>query len=170
MVLKWRNDPSVKSKMLGQTDISLEDHQKWFSGVENSQHQNVFIFQHGNIDKGFIAFHKKRSHPRICTWGFYLAPEAEHGLGLGLKLGLASLDYGFFELEFDQIIGEVLESNLVSQKFHTRLGFKIDNREAFEAGFTRANETVIQYSITKEQWIIRSATAGGSNHVQNNRD
>jgi len=170
MVLKWRNAPSVKSKMLGQTDISLEDHQKWFSGVENSQHQNVFIFQHENIDKGFIAFHKKRSHPRICTWGFYLAPEAEHGSGLGLKLGLASLDYGFFELEFDQIIGEVLESNLVSQKFHTRLGFKIDNQEAFEAGFTRANETVIQYSITKEQWIIRRANAGGSNYVQNNRD
>lgn len=120
IVLQWRNHQEVRRFMYSQHEISLEEHQRWFSQVSGEPNRHLLIYQCEGLPLGFVNFHQLRSSA-VAEWGFYLAPDAARGTGM--RLGQAALDYAFNQLALHKVCGEALDYNQRSQRFHQKLGF-----------------------------------------------
>jgi RimJ/RimL family protein N-acetyltransferase len=85
-----------------------------------------------------------------CKWGFYLGTE---GLprGTGSALGYYGLSYAFAELPFVQeIVGEVLGTNLRSVTLHERLGFV--EIGVMEATRNDRSEQIVSFALSRAAW------------------
>ena len=45
VVLSWRNDPVVRTKMFNQSEISKESHREWFMDVSHNPNHEVLIME-----------------------------------------------------------------------------------------------------------------------------
>ena len=120
MVLVWRNDPRIRSCMLTQHEISLDEHRTWFSRVSNDETRRQLIVEDQGGPIGFVQF-SGVMEGGISEWSFHTAPNSKKGSGK--KLGIAALNYAFEVLKLHKVCGQVLISNRASLAFHARLGF-----------------------------------------------
>lgn len=119
IVRSWRNHPAVRNYMFQQDEISEHEHRQWFANKQQDANTHLLIFEKNNEPIGFLNL--KINKLAVIDWGFYLSPSAQGGLGK--KLGKMGVEYCFNELKAEAIFGEVLVSNIRSQKLHERLGF-----------------------------------------------
>ena len=120
MVLRWRNDESVRRYMYTQHEITLEEHSGWFKRASAAADRRLLVFERGGEPLGFINFHDNGA-VGIADWGFYIAPEAPRGTGSAL--GKAALNYAFGSINLHKICGQALGFNNGSIRFHDKLGF-----------------------------------------------
>lgn len=120
-LLAWRNHPDVSKYMYSQHEVTLEEHLAWFEKVSTSSLHHQFILKINNLPCGYMAFFEDKEL-NVANWGFYVAPNASKGVGL--ILGSLGISMGFEVLQFKAILGEVIEGNEVSKRFHERLGFR----------------------------------------------
>lgn len=120
MVLSWRNHPEIQRHMYNRNAITPEEHRQWFLQCSNDSKRHLIIYQEKSTPKGFVNF-REISNNGIVDWGFYTKPNSEKGTGR--KLAIAALQYGFLELGFHKVVGQVIDSNKRSIQFHLRIGF-----------------------------------------------
>jgi RimJ/RimL family protein N-acetyltransferase len=74
-------------------------------------------------------------------------------------MGTLAIDYAFERFEVDQIGGEALSSNPLSQKFHKKLGFIEDGR--LERSLFRNDEWIDIYlfSLSRGHWQTKRGKA-----------
>jgi hypothetical protein len=89
MVLIWRNHPTVRSYMLTQHEISLEEHRNWFARVKEDKTRQQLIVLDGVDPLGFVQF-KPVCQGGIADWGFYSRPGAPKGSGTKPSLSIKS--------------------------------------------------------------------------------
>lgn len=119
IVRAWRNHPDVRRYMFHQNEIQAEEHQQWFNKKNQDTQVQLLIFEKNKHPLGFLQL-SLQSKDSI-EWGFYLAPNAQGGLGV--IFGKQAVDYCFYTLKTKRIYGEVLLDNIRSQRFHEKLGF-----------------------------------------------
>ena len=120
LILSWRNHPEVRRVMFTQHEISLEEHSNWFSKVSLDNSRCLLLVEEANKPIGYVQFTHVESEG-VADWGFYTDPDAPKGTGR--KLGVAALEHAFTTLKLHKVCGQVMGSNLVSIRFHHRLGF-----------------------------------------------
>ena len=120
-VLKWRNHPDVRNYMYSTHEISMDEHCAWYANASNDPAINLLIYERDGHACGFVNITRTRC-PDVADWGFYLAPDAPRGSGLGL--GMQALKYAFAQLCLHKICGQALGFNVRSIAFHKRLGFQ----------------------------------------------
>ena len=147
MVRSWRNSPEVRSYMFHQNEISIQEHKRWFENKQQDKNHELLIFECAHEPQGFLNL--KINANSVIEWGFYLAPEAQGQLG---KLfGEEAIKYCFYQLKASRINGEVLSHNIRSQKFHERLGFKLN--QSSEVTPNQENQSVYCYSLLSEDFF-----------------
>lgn len=121
LVLSWRNHPEVRRFMFHQGGIGLEEHRAWFErlSADASSHLLVYLDAAG-VPAGFARLTRVDAGP-VADWGFYAAPGAPRGTGLGL--GRAVLAHAFGPLRLHKVCGQVAAFNEASLRMHRKLGF-----------------------------------------------
>ena len=147
-VLKWRNDPQIRSVMFSKHIISEVEHELWFDKVKKCSNNRVLIFLSDSQRMGFVQF-KWSCEEELYRWGFYIAPDAPKGTGK--VLGQTAINFFYRELGCDILYACILRSNEVSINFHKRLGFTEtnDRKQIFEM-VTVSN--FIQVALTRHAW------------------
>lgn len=124
LILEWRNSERIRQAMFSDAIISKEDHYNWFNSLaKDNAIYLIFEFQGQPVGvSNFKAIDPVHSR---CLWGFYLG-ETNLPHGLGLVLGVHSLDYAFQRINIKKLCSEVLANNPISLSYHLRLGFALE--------------------------------------------
>ena len=148
-VLAWRNHPAVRSYMLTQHEIGLQEHRSWFDRVKEDKNRQQLIVLEGSDPLGFVQFNP------ICLggvadWGFYARPDAPKGSGT--KLGRAALSHAFKKLGLHKVCGQAIESNLSSIALHQKLGFKEEGRLREQQRIANQHHTLFCFGLLAKDW------------------
>jgi UDP-4-amino-4,6-dideoxy-N-acetyl-beta-L-altrosamine N-acetyltransferase len=152
MVLSWRNDPFVRSYMLTQHEISLDEHRNWFARVKEDKTRQQLIVLDGDDPLGFVQF-KPVSKGGIADWGFYARPDAPKGSGS--KLGQAALAHAFEKLGLQKVCGQAIDSNVASIAFHQKLGFTEEGRLREQQRIDHKYHTLFCFGLQAKDWQER---------------
>lgn len=120
MVLAWRNRLEVRSVMLTQHEIGLDEHRRWFAKAAADPTRCLLLVEVAGQPLGYVHFSSVASGS-IADWGFYAAAGAP--LGAGSHFGRAALNHAFSVLGVHKVCGQVLASNTASLRLHRKLGF-----------------------------------------------
>lgn len=152
LVLSWRNHPSIREQMYSRHEISKQEHEAWFAKMKMREDVDLLIFE---LDGKPSAYAKLdlNIEAKSAIWGFYKAPNAEHGTGT--RLGNAVLKHAFETRNLDVLEAEVIENNKKSLSFHTKIGFKQDKLEENKYFDGEKYHAVICMSITATDWLTR---------------
>ena len=155
LVYNWRNQEHIRQMMYNQDPIKWENHLKWYESLSIDSAKISKIFRINNEPIGVINVNNIDWQNQRCDWGFYIG-KLDTAKGTGLLLGYVALQFILVELGFNKVVGEVLQYNEISKKFHERLGFKLDGvlRQHIDQG--KAFKDVYVYSLLKEDWLLRS--------------
>jgi UDP-4-amino-4,6-dideoxy-N-acetyl-beta-L-altrosamine N-acetyltransferase len=149
MVLDWRNHPAVRSCMLTQHEISLEEHRNWFVRVKEDKTRQQLIVLDGAHTLGFVQF-KQVCQGGIADWGFYVRPDAPKGSGK--KLGQAALAHAFKALGLHKVCGQAIETNVASVAFHRKLSFAEEGRLREQQCIANQYYTLIYFGLLAKDW------------------
>ena len=155
MVLAWRNNPSVRSYMLTQHEINLQEHRNWFECVKRDKTRKQLIVLDGAEPIGFVQFNPVRQGG-IADWGFYARPDAPKGSGT--KLGHAALIYAFKDLGLHKVCGQAVESNAPSIALHQKLGFIEEGRLRDQQQIGGQYQTLVCFGLLANDWQETSIT------------
>ena len=158
LLLSWRNHPQIRQKMYDQAVITWDQHLHWHEKVTADPSRIALIFTACGKPTGYVFFDLNHPTQSNCAkWGFYLAPKSEKGMGQ--MLGKTALSYAFSKLELDQLFGEVISTNLKSQRFHQRLGFvfKRDSQKEMEDITYSIKEYVLSNPQKKQYQRLQEA-------------
>lgn len=122
-VLAWRNHEDVRSLMLTQHEISLDEHRNWFAKANQDPSRCLLIVEEDKQAIGYVQFSGVEKSG-VADWGFYVRPGAPKGTGR--KLGAISLNHAFGPLKLHKVCGQAIASNQASIVFHQRLGFTLE--------------------------------------------
>lgn len=160
MVLAWRNHPAVRSFMLTQHEISLQEHRNWFARVKKDKTRRQLIVIDGSNPLGFVQFNPV-SQGGITNWGFYVRPDAPKGSGS--KLGHAALMYAFNRLRLHKICGQAIECNSASIAFHQYLGFAVEGRLREQQRIGDHYHALVCFGLLAKEWQKKVQTEGYPN-------
>lgn len=128
-LLDLANDSECRKNSLNHESITFENHMKWLEKVLNSnlQKQYILVDELQSIGQGRLE-----SIENACRISYSIIPE-KRGRGYGKKL-IQLLNNSMIE-DFPNCVysyGEVLKSNISSQKIFEELGYiKEERKECF---------------------------------------
>jgi len=149
LVLAWRNHPAVRSYMLSQHEISLQEHRSWFARVKQDKTRQQLIVLDGADPLGFVQFNPV-CQGGIADWGFYVRPDAPKGSGT--KLGQAALAHAFKKLGLHKVCGQAIETNAASIRFHQKLGFTEEGRLRDQQRIANQYHTLFCFGLLAKDW------------------
>lgn len=114
-ILRWRNQTEIRRNMHQDAEISLQQHQVWFSRLQQDNSKSFFVFYQDNRAIGVLNFSMRDSE--TLEWGCYLG-ELNVWPGSGLLLEIAALDYAATVSNIRYLYAEVLSFNLSVLKLH----------------------------------------------------
>lgn len=150
----WRNRLFIRSVMFNTKIIEWDQHIAWYNSITLSDNKCTKIFSIKDVDYGVVSLIDIEKNNK-CAWGFYIGNEFAPK-GTGLLLGYTALEYIFVELNMRKLCAEIIESNIVSQKFHEKLGFKLDGILRKHIERDEHHEDVYVYSLFNEEWKQKS--------------
>jgi UDP-4-amino-4,6-dideoxy-N-acetyl-beta-L-altrosamine N-acetyltransferase len=154
IIYNWRNSERIRLNMYNDQPIPYDKHDQWFKEVLDNQMSYYRLFMYRNQPLGLVSFKKDSSKEQTCVWGFYIG-ENNVPKGSGTIMGILGLDYAFQCLNMKTVIGEVLDFNYKSKKFHQKLGFHQDFH--YKNTIKRTNEwiDVIRFVLCKDKWEVQ---------------
>ncbi len=153
-ILQWRNHPAIRLNMLTQHEISKSEHLSWWRTSVLDPTRACYVFRYSDIPLGIVTLSNIDVSSGAATWGFYVAPGAEKGVGL--LLGITAMHHFFEIFGLQMILSFVLDSNEISKKFHERLGFGLtaeNPQDDSRKNATSETPKLVHYSISKAQWL-----------------
>ncbi|MBU0630335.1 MAG: GNAT family N-acetyltransferase [Candidatus Margulisbacteria bacterium] len=113
-VYRWRNDEATRRVSFSSTEISFDDHQKWFQKSLADPKRELLIVEAEGRKIGLLRFDRLNEFSREV--GINLAPEMR-GQGFGAKV-LAAIPMT------DLLIARAKTNNIGSIKAFKKAGFK----------------------------------------------
>lgn len=150
MVLAWRNSERVSHNMFSDHLITMEEHQRWFTGL-NTGKRLCLIFELHCRPVGVVNATDIDRDDNKCSWGFYLG-ERDLQRGAGLLMGYHGLQFIFEELNIRKINSKAFAFNESSVKYHKKLGFKEEGLLLKDSKKNDEYEDVVVFALFKDQW------------------
>ncbi|MCE2595591.1 GNAT family N-acetyltransferase [Motilimonas cestriensis] len=140
---QWRNQHDIRSQMLDQQLITVQQQQVWFKGLAQQKSQQHFALEYKGQLVGYANIKSPTKMPlqqagQILETGLYLGAAKYRGTFLAFCVALALTDYCFDELKAKQLIATVLPSNQAALNFNQQLGYVIDNQDNEQVSMTLA--------------------------------
>lgn len=154
LLWKWRNAAHIRNCMIRDDYIEYQHHVEWFNRMLGDTQRLYLIYECDAKTLGLTYFTDINLIDRRCTWGFYVG-EADAPKGSGLQMGMLALDYIFAQYELNKICSEVLVDNIISQRFHERLGFIIEGKLCEHYWRNGGFADVYVYGLLKDSWEKR---------------
>ena len=148
-LLAWRNHSDVRTFMLTQHEISLEEHHRWFSTASQDSTRRLLIVEVAQDPIGFVQL-SNVGPGGIADWGFYARPNAAKGSGR--KIGVAALNYAFHDLGLHKVCGQAIKQNAASISFHKRLGFQQEGVLRDHVRIEGVYHTLIVFGMLAIEW------------------
>ena len=148
-ILTWRNDERIRLHMFNSNIIKPEQHYSWFDRVRDNPDVELLMLEVGGVAQGFMNL-KIEPRSRIATWGFYVSPLAPQGAGS--LLGRLTLRHCFLKRSVHKIVGEVLEHNTRSIKFHLRNRFLEEGRLRLHHFDGERYHDVLTFGLLSTEW------------------
>ena len=124
-VLEWRNSERIRQGMYTNRIITLDEHIKWFHSCRERKDIENFVCYLDDAAVGVVNVTDIDYKNLICSWSIYRGV-ISCPAGTGYYIGKCALNYIFDELKMRKVYVEVLADNKISEKFHKKLGFKIE--------------------------------------------
>lgn len=127
ILFTWRNTERIRSVMINDEIITSSQHSHWFTSLKDDPTKIAKIFLYKNLPIGFIQFTNINKLNGTCEWGFYIG-ENTTPRGFGTIMGILALDYLFNDLNIRKLSAFILDFNVISIKYHKKLGFTEEGR------------------------------------------
>jgi len=150
LMLSWRNAPNVRANMYTRHEISINEHQSWWSRVQQRTDQQYLMYEICGMPSGVVGFTDIDNDSRNSSWAFYASPEARKGTGS--KMEFLALEYAFFELGLHKLHCEVLAFNSPVIKLHQKFGFKVEGILREHHKVNDAFVDVYRLGILSHEW------------------
>lgn len=146
LVLDWRNSNRVRENSFQKQIINLEDHYRWFNNNKKNPFFYMWVFESSQEPMGIVTIQIHDQKAKTASWSFYIGME-NAPKGLGSKMGYLALEIAFRKLKLENMMGEVLVTNISSIRMHEKLGF-LNEGEQIQHEFD-----IITYSISRNRWV-----------------
>lgn len=154
LMLEWRNSESIRQCMFTQDIIDFEHHQAWFERESKKETSIWLMYRDENgLPLGIVSLVNIDTSKQAGYWGFYTSPDAERGTGR--KMCHEALEYFFSHLSIKKVIGEVLESNSRSIRFHKKLGFTLRGISNDAILIKENYFSVYKFELLIENWNVK---------------
>lgn len=150
LMRSWRNAPSVRNKMYTRHEISVEEHEKWWTQAKKRDDQLYLMYESQECPLGIVAFSGIDNVSKNSSWAFYSSPEAPRGTGS--KMEFLALDYAFQELGLHKLYCEVLSHNEKVIKLHKKFGFQVEGVFRGQHRMGEGYVDVYRLGIFEEEW------------------
>lgn len=150
MLLTWRNHQDIRSFMLSQHEISVDEHAAWFARSAKDMTRRLLIVEEDGQALGYVQF-VNIALGGIAEWGFYTRPGAPRGSGR--KLGVAALDYAFDVLGLHKVCGQAISLNAASIALHHKLKFVREGVLRDQQRIEDTYHSLICFGLLRHEWL-----------------
>lgn len=151
IILKWRNDDSIRHFMFNRNIITYSEHLAWYEALILRNDRHALAFEKDGELKGFAQLSEIKGG--VAEWGFYINPESVPGTGKYLAYNV--IDYAFNILDLHKISARVIDYNQRSIFLHQKIGFKQEGKLIEEHFDGEEYHHVICFGLLKKDWTER---------------
>lgn len=152
MYVKWLNDPTVSENIGLDTKITtLEGEKEWLRKNQNEYNFAIVLKENDELI-GNISFDEVDLIHRNATLGIFIGCEEKRGKGYGKEAIKLLLEYGFNNLNLNNIMLNVYSFNKRAIKVYESLGFKKFGTRHKSHYFKGNFYDEIQMEILKEEY------------------
>ena len=127
-IVRWRNNPSVRSNLYGQEEITADMHLSYFHKVVETGKCHQFVisisldFQTVDIGTAFIKNIDKQNQKG--EFGIFIGNDTYRGKGIGKIATEKVLEYAFSTLDLNKVYLTVFAHNEKAVSCYESVGFK----------------------------------------------
>jgi len=151
-LLAWRNSPEVAAYMYTDHQISEDEHERWFSGLEGDGRRAYWIIEMDGEPVGLANFYDIDRRNSRSAWAYYLAEPSVRGRGIGGYVEILMIDRAFGEFGLQKLWCEVLDTNRGVIRMHQKFGFKEEARFRRHVLKSGAWQDVVGLGLLAEEW------------------
>jgi len=122
-IFQWRNDDRVRSQMLDDRRIDLEEHLRFMEGLKDRHDCLYYLCNYDGGPVGVVSVSNISFRHKRATWGIYKQPNyrsANHGFMMADCVLILAFEY----LHLNTLKSEILATNKAAIIFNQSLGFK----------------------------------------------
>ncbi len=150
--VKWLNDRTVSENLGLDTKVTtLEGERKWLQQNQNAYNFAIVLKEKDELI-GNISFNEVDLIHRNATLGVFIGDEVNRGKGYGKEAIKLILEYGFNNLNLNNIMLKVYAFNKRAIKVYESLGFKTFGVRHKSHYFKGKFYDEIQMEILKEEY------------------
>ena len=150
LMLAWRNDPSIRSKMYTRDVIDRDDHLEWWTKTAQREDCAFFMYEDAGTPFGVVSFTQIDRLNSNCSWAFYASPQAPKGTGS--RMEYLALEKVFDELKLNRLRCEVLDFNKPVISLHQKFGFQIEGTYREHHLYDGQYVDVVSLGILAPEW------------------
>jgi RimJ/RimL family protein N-acetyltransferase len=142
LVRGWRNQPSVRSQMLVQDEISAEQQVLWFEKI-NNPFNYYFIIEVSDLPIGVIYAKNIDEQSMVGEGGIFIGDNKFIGTDIPARASMLFLYFCFNKIGVSTSIAKAKEDNYIAAEFNKCLGYKEVKR----------SQGVIYLQLKKEDFL-----------------
>ena len=132
-VVRWRNAENRNGVFFSHLTLTPESQHKWFNSYENNPSDYTFIIEHDGKPVGMVSLYNLEE--KKAEFGRLLIGEKEfRRRGLARQATRMLLEYGFKNLDLEEVFARVFEDNKSAVNLYLSMGFGITGRETSPEG------------------------------------
>ena len=125
LVLEWRNSDRIRTKMVNQEIIRLENHLKWLEGLKQREDCKYFLFYVNDNLVGTFCYNDIDLLNKSCSCGSDIGNI--NFIGFGIILNYYGFFNAFFNFDYSRINISVLKNNKRVYQLHKTFFYAIDD-------------------------------------------
>lgn len=125
LIVKWRNNPKVRSNFIYQELFTQESHNHWMdTKVASGEVVQYIIFdKETDMPVGSVYFRDIDKNHDKAEFGIFIGEDSARGKGLGSEVTELFCDFGFQKLNLHKIMLRVLADNAGAIRAYENAGF-----------------------------------------------
>lgn len=126
LIVKWRNNPTVKENFIFREEFTPEIHQHWMKTKVASGDVVQYIIEDSktSLPVGSVYFQHLDKKNNSAEYGIFIGEDSARGKGLGTEAAQLFIQYGLNDLKLHRISLRVLAGNEAAYKSYLKVGFK----------------------------------------------
>ena len=128
LILKWRNNNSVKSNFIFRKILTKSMHEAWLNEKIATGKAVQFIIIENKTGRkiGSAYLRDINKEHNNAEFGIFIGEDDARGIGYGSEAAKIVTEYGFHELGLHRIFLRVFESNKQAIKSYLNAGYEIE--------------------------------------------
>ena len=125
LIVKWRNNPSVRENFIFRETFTAEMHERWLNTRVASGEVVQYIIEDRSENKpvGSVYFRDVDMKNRSAEYGIFIGEESARGRGFGSETARLFTGFGFETLKLHRISLRLLSENHAAEKSYEKAGF-----------------------------------------------